>query len=144
MKSDGYMLDTNIINRLIDGLWDISQLPTDAPCYVTHIQRDELAKTQDAERRKQLLTKLEEIAPKMALTESMIEGISRVGECRLSDGIQYEEILNELDKAKKRANNPQDALIAETALKLGFTLVSADTTLINVMTTHGGRTLTVK
>ena len=138
------MLDTNVFNRLLDGLWDISHLPDDAPCYVTHVQHDELARTPNPRRRDDLLGKFNTVAPISISTESMIVGISRVGECRISDGVEYEEFLQELTKHKKQSNNPQDALIAETALKSGFTLVSTDSTLITVMAARGGKTLEIK
>ena len=138
------MLDTNVFNRLLDGLWDLSHLPDDAPCYVTHVQRDELAKTRNQHRRDGLLAKLKTAAPTSVLTETMIVGISRVGGCRISDGVKYEELVQELTKRKKQESNLQDALIAEAALKSDFTLVSADSILIGVMAAHSGKTLKIK
>ena len=91
-----------------------------------------------------MLAKLKTVAPTSVLTETMIVGISRVGGCRISDGVKYEELVQELTKRKKQESNLQDALIAEAALKSDFTLVSADSILIGVMAAHSGKTLKIK
>ena len=91
-----------------------------------------------------MLAKLKTAAPTSVLTETMIVGISRVGGCRISDGVKYEELVQELTKRKKQESNLQDALIAEAALKSDFTLVSADSILIGVMAAHSGKTLKIK
>jgi hypothetical protein len=51
---DGYMLDTNAFNGLVDGPISPELLAASAPLYATHIQLDELNNTCSAERRAEL------------------------------------------------------------------------------------------
>ena len=50
-----YMVDTNIINWLVDGSLSTDDFPKDAAFVATHIQHDELSKTRDSERKQSLL-----------------------------------------------------------------------------------------
>lgn len=131
------MLDTCIFNWLIDGDILPEQLPSGAEYFITHIQLDELAAVSSAERRNKLFAQLHALTPSNTPTESMIVGISRVGDCKISDGHDYTEILAALDQKKKKNNNAKDAVIGETALKNQYTLLSADRALCDVMESMG-------
>lgn len=50
-----YMVDTNIINWLVDGSLSAGDFAKDASFVATHIQHDELSKTRDSKRRELLL-----------------------------------------------------------------------------------------
>ena len=127
------ILDTNIFNWLIDGKFTIGDLPAESKLFASHIQVDEINRTTDSERRAQLMLMLAKhvsIVP----TETMVVGVSRWGEAKLSDGKRYNEILSALNaRNKSRRNNVQDSLIGEIALINGFTLVTADRDLASVM-----------
>ena len=128
-----YMVDTNIFNRLIDGTIGPNELPNDRPFVATHIQIDEIKKTRDAKRKAKLLNKFEEIIDEVEATESFVLDISRIGGAKLGDSKNYQLIKKELDaRNNKKANNSQDALIAEVAMKKGYTLLTADKDLYQV------------
>jgi len=52
-----YVVDTSIINRLVDKMIPPEDLPNDGDFIATHVQIDELNKTKDEERRARLLIK---------------------------------------------------------------------------------------
>jgi predicted nucleic acid-binding protein len=135
-----YVVDTNIINWLVDGRLTLEDLPSDGEFLATHIQRDELAKTPDEQRRAQLLAKFEKTVDHEVPTESMVVGISRVGLAKLSDGKRYYSLRDGLAALNKgRLNNSHDALIAEVAIESGWTLITADRHLARVAADHGSK-----
>ena len=46
-----YMVDTSLINKLVDGSVMADELPHDGTFVATHIQKDELERTKSGERR---------------------------------------------------------------------------------------------
>jgi predicted nucleic acid-binding protein len=132
------MFDTNIFNKILDGKIEPSKL-NDKICYVTHVQFDEIQATKDKDRRLKLEEVFSRVLSELLPTESFILDVSRLDEARLGAGVTYEQLfqrLNELNKSKP--NNVQDALIGETALNNGITLVTEDLDLIKVITEFGG------
>lgn len=133
-----YVVDTNIINWLVDGRLHLKELPSDGAFVATHVQRDELAKTRDEQRRAQLIAKFEKTVDREVPTESAVADISRVDLAKISDGKLYcslREALSALNKGK--LNNSEDALIAEVAIENGWVLITADGDLAHVATAHG-------
>jgi len=133
-----YMFDTNIFNKILDGQIDPSKLSS-KDCYVTHVQFDEIQATKDKDRRLKLEEVFSQVVSTQLPTESFVLDVSRLDEAKLSDGVRYEQLLqrlNELNKSK--LNNVQDALIDETALTNGITLVTEDQDLAQVITEFGG------
>ena len=122
-----YVVDTSIINKLVDGAIDVSELPSNGEFLASHIQIDEINKTKDEERRAKLFLTFSKTIDDVVPTESFILGKSRLDEGKLSDGKSYEMIKNHLDSLNnKKQNNVDDALISEVALKNGYTLLTAD------------------
>lgn len=136
------MFDTVIFNRIVDGFLDVSVLIGKVDVYVTHIQRDELNATSNAKRRELLQKTFHEVSAKTVPTESAIFGVSRFDEARFGaeDGL-YLKIKVVLDAKKLKQNNIQDALIAETAIVNGFTLVTDDRHLAEIVQTHCGKAI---
>lgn len=137
----GFMLDTNLFNRLVENGMPSKFLPT--PTYVTHIQRDELEKTKDPVKRAMLLTSLQQARAHSVATESAAWNISRWDEAKWGeeDGL-FERMLEALGALNRnKHNNTQDILIAETALRNGYTLVTDDQDLAAVMRQFGGRAI---
>ena len=121
-----YMLDTNIFNRLLDGSIDLNIL-SDKTCYATHVQHDELRAVKEVQRRLNLEKIFSEVLTEQLPTQSVILDVSRLDEAYLGDGDLYQQVLEALDQRNKaKSNNEQDALIAETALVCGLTLVTED------------------
>lgn len=158
-----FMFDTNIFNHLFTGMAELSGFVGRAKFYATHVQIDELKQTSDTKRKAALLQVFEEITDirvptesfvlgssrldeaklggeRPVTTESAVWGVSRWGECKwtASDNL-YEPIKSELDRLNhSKPNNVQDALIAETSIKNGFTLVTHDRDLFWITTKFGG------
>ncbi len=140
-----YVVDTCIINKLIDGEINVVDLPSIGSFVASHIQIDEINKTQDSERRAQLFLKFSEVSPKIIPTESGVWGVSRWGQAKFSDGVKLNELkqyLNSLNNSKP--NNINDALIAETAIVNGYTLLTSDRHLAEVVEMLGGKVVHFK
>jgi predicted nucleic acid-binding protein len=148
--SRGYMLDTNIFDRVVDGKTPLAAF-AERSVFATHVQRDELGAA-CPERARALLEKFEVIDPGKLATVSAAWNVSKWGEAGWGDDDRlWEQILGrikELDqkKAKKRKpkrpeNQQRDALIAETAIKHGLTLVTDDTALLQAVGEFGGHAI---
>lgn len=134
-----YVIDTNVFNWLVDGSITMDTLPSDREYVATHVQIDEINATKDVDRRAQLFLKFAEVRPRVVSTESSIWGVTRWGHGAWGSGEQYERILSALDaKNNSKKNNIQDSLIAEVALANGYTLITADKHLAEVVHHIGG------
>lgn len=161
IHSTTYLLDTNVFNHLLDGTIDIEKLKGKR-LLATHVQRDELSNTKDQARREALLSVFEILTTEQAPTASAVAGISvadgaaasssglvptasavwgvsRWGEAKWgADDDVFTGMRTELDALNKRKkNNPQDILIAETALRNNWVLVTSDADLFAVVTKYG-------
>jgi predicted nucleic acid-binding protein len=135
-----YVVDTCIINKLIEEKINIDKLPSNSSFFASHIQIDEINNTKDVERRACLLLKFAEVQPKIIPTESIVLGISRLNQAKFSARVLFDKLKQDLDSLNKsKANNTQDALIAETAIVNGYTLLTSDRDLFEVAEKHGGK-----
>jgi rRNA-processing protein FCF1 len=135
-----YVVDTNIFNKLVDGVFRIEDLPSDGPYLATHVQIDELNNTKDTERRARLFLMFAEVRPQVVPTESFVWDVSRWDHGKWGDGILYEKLKQDLDALNKsKANNARDILIAEVAIVNEYTLLTADRDLATVAKKHGGK-----
>jgi len=133
-----FVVDTCIINKLIEGKISLNSLPQDCSFFASHIQTDEINKTLDAERRAQLFLKFAEISPKIIPTESAVWGVSRWGQAKWNDGELYSNLKQSLDGLNKsKPSNSNDALIAETAIVNDYALLTSDKDLTKVATKLG-------
>lgn len=133
------IVDTNIINRLIDGSLSTEDIAADEELVATHVQVDELNKTRDEERRARLFLRFATTVDSVIPTESFVLDVSRLNYSKLGDGGLYAKLKAELDSLNKgKANNAQDALIAEVAIANGYTLLTADYHLAQVARKYGG------
>lgn len=139
------MLDTNVFSRVLDG---VLSLPArgERRFLVTGVQADECRSTPCPVRRAGLLQTIEEIAPELCLASSFCFGIEGAGwdQAEWNDGTgRFDAMLSRLkviDKKPRRQhlNQIRDIVIAETAIKLGATLVSDDEKLRQVVSEFGG------
>lgn len=137
----GFMFDTNVFNKILDGGIDVGPLLSDKPYFVTHIQRNEIENTKSPERREALLNTFHSVEKTQVPTESAYWGVSEWGAAKWSaeDGV-IEKIIEKLNaKNKNKKNNGLDALISETALKNKHVLVTDDRHLREVIQDMGGR-----
>lgn len=149
-KAQAFMLDTNVFNRVLDG---IIQPPDKTGCrfLVTGVQADECRATLCPTRRAALLQTIEVISPELCSASSSCFGIEGAGfgQAEWNDGSgRFDAMLarlNVLDKKQKtpaqHLNQIRDIVIAETALKLGATLVSDDGNLRQVLSEFGGKSV---
>lgn len=134
-----YLVDTNIINWLIDGKISNSEMPGDGKFIATHIQIDEINKTSDEERRARLFLTLASSLSGLAQTETTVADVSRFDFCKVGDGAIYTSLRAKLDAMNGgRPSNIRDALIAEVAIINGYTLLTADKDLAQATNKHGG------
>ena len=142
--SFGLLLDTVIFNRLLDRKLEPSVFG-DVQLYATHLQGDELNETPDPLRRGSLLSTFKQVAPAPIATESFILGLSRLDNAKLaSSDTLYHSILKEIGEKPKNPNNPRrDALIGETAIRNGLTLITDDQSLRDAVNKLGGMALTL-
>lgn len=131
-------MDTNIFNRILDGKLEIQTFQNSGfQFFATHVQKDELEKTPNAIRRKELLEIFQNTSTNLA-TESALWGKSKWGQAKWAKDDLVSEIIRELDKIEKKKNNKQDALIADTAIKNKMTLLTEDGPLYDVAKQFGG------
>jgi predicted nucleic acid-binding protein len=137
-----FVVDTCIINKLIDGKINFDVLPQNSSFFASHIQIDEINKTPDTERKAQLLSKFTEVIPKIIPTKSAVWDVSRWDQAELSDGMLYNYLKQALDFLNKsKPNNVNDALIAETAIVNGYTLFTSDRHLAEVAQKYEGKVM---
>jgi len=84
------------------------------------------------------LEKFAETVHAVLPTESFVLGVSLLGEGKLGDGSSYDAISKELDSLNEgKANNSEDALIAEIAMANRYVLLTTDFHLYQVAQIHG-------
>lgn len=163
-----YMFDTNVFNRILDGVISLPTLTGRVVAYATHIQRDEINNTTNPERRAALTQVFSDAVAESLPTDSLVLGVSRLSEARLGGervvptesavyGVSrygqakysaednlYSALKARLDNINRnKPNNVHDALIAETSIKGGHVLVTDDTDLAAVTKEYGGQCLSV-
>jgi hypothetical protein len=169
MTIPAYMFDTVVFNRILDGALDIGAFVGKARFYAIHIQLDEINETSNSQRRQALLEVFNRITERKVPTESFVLGVSRLDEARWgggnivptesavwnvstwghakwggADGF-YTAFKAELDTLNKnKPNNVQDTLIAETAIKNRFELVTDDVDLYTITKRFGGQCTNTK
>lgn len=163
-----YMFDTNVFNRILDGVISVQTLEGRVVAYATHIQRDELSNTRNSHRRAELAQVFVDVVAGPVPTESLVLGVSRLGEAKLSgervvptesavygvskyglakyggEDTLYPALKESLDRLNgQKHNNVHDALIAETSIKGGHVLVTDDIDLATVTKRYGAECLSV-
>ena len=164
----GYMFDTNVFNRILDGVISLEALTDRCVAYATHVQRDEINNTKNPGRRAALAHVFDNVVGVQLPTDSFVLGVSRLDEARLggervvptASGVYdvsrygqaqygteddlYSALKDRLDRINgNKPNNVQDALIAETSIKEGHLLVTDDTDLAAVTKEYGAQCLSV-
>jgi predicted nucleic acid-binding protein len=134
----GFVLDTNILNRIVDERFSLDTFPEGADLIASHIQIDEINNTSDADRRARLFLVLAKHVKHIVPTETAVADVSRFDNAKFGAGVLYNSIRAALDlKNRRKRNNIQDALIGEIALVHGHVLVTADEHLAEVMEEMG-------
>lgn len=131
-----YLLDTCVFNWIVNGTHTLLDLP-DGEYLVTHIQRKEIEKTRDGERKKALLSSFESCEPDQIPTKVLVFGISRLGQAALGNLDVYKRIYAKLcaldSNGRKHTSHQADAITGATAHAKGVGLVTADANFFQVM-----------
>ncbi len=139
----GYLLDTNVFNHIVEGKVLLSNLPSDQPFYVTHLQYDEIAACSDNEKKRELEKCLTTISMQRICTSTGVWGVSKWGGFKWGgEGSRlHRDILSELNSKNRRRHdaNLKDALIGATAIKNGCTLITHDQQLGKIVKSLGGK-----
>ena len=133
-----YVVDTCVINWLLDRKIAREDLPPNGDFLVTYVQVEELNRTAGETRRLQLFLLFAMLHAEIVITETADWGVAPFGMFKLGTGQHFESLRRELDARVARASNKGDALIAEVALANGHTLLTADRNLAEVVKAHGG------
>ena len=136
-----FMLDTNAFNCALDSGIDPKALSSRGPLYVTHVQLNELQKTKKpVGRLDQLLSVFGSVEQESIPTSAAIWDVSEYGAAEYgSAGGAYDAMLARLDQLNGgKRGNARDILIAVTALKHRYTLVTEDKDLKAVFLEFGG------
>jgi len=139
-----YMLDTNAFNIALDSQIEPKALHSKGNLFITHIQLNEIQATRNDDRLNALLGVFSAVEQEPVPTSAAIWGVSEWGgaEYGAADGL-YDRLINDLNNINGgKRGNTRDALIAVTALKRGYTLVTNDNDLANVFRANGGNTET--
>ncbi len=139
------VLDTNVFNWLIDRIIDDSALPEQCILAVTHLQIDEINKTQNSERRAQLFLAAMSRVTRVLPTETLVFDLSRWDNAKWGDGACFKLVKEGLDlRNKGKPNNSVDALIAEVAILNRYELITADTDLAELTQQLSGAVILLK
>ncbi|MDD5701298.1 MAG: hypothetical protein PHU23_04520 [Dehalococcoidales bacterium] len=136
---NGYLLDTNIFNHLVEGKIKLDDLPLDYPIFVTHIQQTEFMQFPHCEKRSQLLKLLKVLPDHQANLQTLLADISCAGDA-CGNGKIYDQILLRLNKIEKRKSNANvhDALIGETSIINRLVLITNDKDFAQAVKSLGG------
>ena len=141
------MFDTVAFNRAVEGNDSVESIAQFVDVFATHVQYDEINQTKCpqklAELRRVFAVLVADDPPweseRLIPTESAVWDISRWDLCRWAgEDSQHEPMKAALDNRRKKFNNIHDALIAETALIGGLTLITNDVNLAEVTEEFGG------
>ena len=115
--------------------------------YVTHVQRDEINNTWNDERREALARKFTDVIlenEKIIPNRSSVWDVSKWDQSMWTGDDLCTTLKQELDKKNKgKQNNVKDALIADTAIKGRYVLVTDGVALKIVTELHGGECWTL-
>ena len=125
------MFDSNIFDKLPTFIDQIKSSTTIYEYYITTIQVEELCDIPDIEKRKTNILMLADLRAKLIPNSVCVLGHSRLGYSRLGEGDVYNLIINE------NKSNIKDAIIADTAVKEGCTLITEDKRFYNKMKSNG-------
>lgn len=130
------MFDTNVYNNLLHAQNDFIVLPF-AEYYCTFQQYDELLATPLVSRKEELRALFLRLERIELPVETFILGNARLDKTKLGDGKVFFQIKTFLDGCKKKKNNLQDALIAETAAVNSLILITDDDCLFKACVRYG-------
>jgi predicted nucleic acid-binding protein len=145
-----FMLDTNVFNRLCDGVLSLDCLRC-RRLMATGIQEAELRNTPDETRRSALLDAFEIVRPDWVPAAQFVFDMAGAGwgqgSWGLNDGTNQAMLtrLKQMEGEKNKwTNQVGDVLIAETAMRHGAVLVSGDSKLRTMASEFGVEVMSIE
>lgn len=135
------MFDTNIFDKLPSIINKIKNSTDKYEYYVTTIQVEELCEIPDDKisKRKSNILMLADLRAKLVpISLSILNGRAQLGYARLGDGKVYYSMLN------GNKSNTDDAIIADTAVSEGCTLITNDKAFYNKMKSNNYDVMTLE
>ncbi|WP_332608569.1 hypothetical protein [Achromobacter sp. ESBL13] len=135
-----YAIDTQVFNWIRNFGFDLSAFQP-AKFFISPVQAAELQASKDVERNAELHNLVQVWVDEIQPAESFVFGAKGLGfgRWRWSDGKTFQAILTAMNATKPKANNVEDALIGEHALKNGLVLLTGDRNLAETMKTLGAQ-----
>ena len=146
------MFDTNIFDEFIDRPELVELITRCVNVIATHVQHDEITQITCPGKKTKLCRIFSDVVPDephapgegLVPTESAVWNISKWNSAKWSHGddliAQFRGSVRP-DAGKRYMNSTRDALIAEAAIKNGFSLVTGDTRLRNKVMSVGGKSM---
>lgn len=134
------MFDTNVFNHILNGEIEPHAIDRAWEPVATHLQWDEISKTPDDQRRRELQQIFEQFVKQSVATSAAVFGVSKWGQSKYATSeSHYAEIASRLVALKRRKGyaNEVDALIADTCIQNGLLLVTNDGNLKEVAQAFG-------
>lgn len=137
-----YIVDTCVFDKILKGEIRKIDLPANGVFLITHVQLDKLNSIPDRKKRAKLLLNLFLLPVQIEQDGVCKKDISRFGYAKASELDSFFCIIKDrLDKKNGgKEDNAKDAVIADTAIRNFYTLISADKDLIEVARKLGCKT----
>ena len=139
-----YVLDTNIFNRVVEGILAVTDLPSDGVFCASEVQINEIGKTTDPVKRTQLEDTFQKIGPRISVRKTTPWDYDGWGTGEWSqEGKYFNKILSKLQSVHKKdkfESDVRDALIGEISITENCILISTDKDLVAAVKEIDGHT----
>lgn len=139
-----YIVDTDIVNRLLDGSVRLEELPSDQPIVAPRTQLNQVKRVRNRRHRAQLMLKLSELRLKRISMGSIVLNGSYRQDVKLWDSTLFKKLMDDFGRLCRSRSNARDILLAELAIINRLTFLTRDRCLANIVNRHGGRSVHFK
>lgn len=133
-----YIVDTEIIDKLVNGEIHLEDLPDDRPFVAVSAQIDRLGAASQEAHRAKLLLKFGEFTGCTVSTEMVTMDGSPWERLQLCNGILFKKVKDGLEKWCDTKSNTRDILLANVAISNKLILVTTNEYLADVVRNLGG------
>lgn len=133
-----YIVDSGIIEKLVDGSIGIEELPSDRPFIAAYTHLQKIRGIEDKKRRTELLLRFSALEPKFEPTGPLALGGPQWEQFRLRDGALLQKLKHDVDAINDSEIHVRELLLAEVAIEHRLTLLTADKGLADAVRIHGG------
>lgn len=134
-----YIVDTQIITRLVRGTLSVDDLPTDHAFLAPRVQIDQIKRATDKGLRARLLLKFSSFAPERVSMGAILLDGAYWEDFRRWDDTLFRALTDAFRRGCHSGTNARDILIAEVAITGGLTFLTDDPCLARIVREHGGQ-----